>query len=179
MGYGNSQQNYQNEEKEMIYIAIIIIIFAFVVYKLFFGPVSYCPYCYHDIRLKGRMVVTCRRCGNSVELVNDGIYRYDKNKNILIFEDAHFSSPILLLTPPNRIEVPQDISFPAKILTIADNLDMNLFTLSTQIMLGNHTFFPKIIPINGRIKYVIDGIEEKMLPLVPYKRYSFYIGYSA
>jgi len=161
----------------MIYITIII--FAFIIYKIFFGPVSYCPYCYHDIRLKGRIVVTCGKCSNSVEFVNDGVYRYDKDKIILIFEDAHFSSPMLLLTPPNRIEIPKEMSFPAKVLTIADNLDMRLFTLSTQIMLGNHTFFPKIILIKGRIKYVIEGIEEKMLPLVPYKRYSFYIGYSS
>lgn len=161
----------------MIYIAIIIFL-AFMVYKLFFGPVSYCPYCYHDIRLNGRVVATCGRCCNSVELVNDGMYRYDKDKNILIFEDSQFTSDILLLTPPNKIVVPQNISFLAKVLTIADSLDMKLFTLSTKIMLGNHTYFPKIVPINGRIKYVIEGIDPKMLALVPYKHYSFYIGYS-
>ena len=165
----------------MIYIAIIVVSFIlFIIYKLFFGLISYCPYCYHDIRLNGSVMITCKHCDKSVSLANnDGMYSYNSDKNILIFEDANFSSSTLLLTPPNRIEIPKEMSFPAKVLTIADNLDMRLFTLSTQIMLGNHTFFPKIILIKGRIKYVIEGIEEKMLPLVPYKRYSFYIGYSS
>lgn len=164
----------------MIWFYLIIIIFImYIAYRLFFGKVDYCPYCYHDIRLHGRLVAVCKNCNNSVKLIHDDMYRYDKDKNILIFEDSQFTSDILLLTPPNKIVIPQNISFLAKVLTVADSLNMRLFTLSTRIMFGNHTYFPKIIPINGRIKYVIEGIDQKILPLVPYKHYSFYVGYSA
>jgi len=154
------------------------LIIAYLFKWFYKSPVNHCPYCYHDIKLKG-LVIICPICKGTLKFGSDSFYHATTAKNILIFEDPTFNSDFLLLTPPNKIEVPKDLSFQEKVAMIANTLDMTLFTMSTKVDIGPYSCFPQIVVINGRIKYVVNGFDPKRVPSVPWANISFYIGYNS
>jgi len=131
---------------------------------------EFCPLCCRYID------TICKYCGTQVWTDDDGKLCFDNPKTMLIFEDNDFESKYLLLTPPNKIEVPRNLSFRKKVIIIMNILDMKIFTLSTQIQFGPYVYYPRIVEINGRIRYMVTGFNPELLHQVTFKKYSFYYG---
>ena len=106
----------------------------------------------------------------------DCMYRVDGKDSILIFQDSSFNSDLLLLCPPNKIAVPQELSFNAKVVLISTSLNMELFKITTQIVLGDYVCYPEVVLIDGYVKFIIKRFNQDYLPCVPYKNVSFYRG---
>jgi hypothetical protein len=161
----------------MLYAGLVVMVLGIMYLSGIFGKKGFCPGCYRKIKLTWYGSIECPYCGAGTHVEFGGGQErrcHSGNKTILIFEDDMFWSFDLLLTPPNKIEVPQGTSFREKVILILNTLDNKLFKLTTKLVMEDTMYLPEIHLIHGQIRYVIHGFRKEHLKFMHGTKYSFY-----